>query len=158
MSEIPLAGAESAHGSSAGVTGDRSQRIADCADLRPSPAGVCDEVSSTLAAIRAQLSGILDLAAIEARLAGLTLVSMVGVGLVGSICLVGAWVSVLFAFALWAVSLGFRPISIAIAIALSNLLAGAILGFVCIRISRGLLFSATRRQVMGKPRVEAAKP
>lgn len=157
MSEIPPAGEGPAHGNGAGATGDRSQRNADCTDPRPSPAGVLEEVSSALVSMRAQLASFLELVAIEARGAGLSLVSMVGLGLVAAVCMVGAWVSVLFALAMWAVSSGFRPLSIAIAIALANLLASALLAYACVGMSRALLFSATRRQVTGKPCVEASK-
>ena len=107
--------------------------------------------------MRAQLAGFLELAALEARRAGLTLVSMVALGLFAAICMTGAWVSVMFALAMWAVSCGFRPISVAIVIAVSNLLAGAGLAYVCVGMSRALLFSATRRQVAGQPGVEATR-
>jgi len=107
--------------------------------------------------MRAQLASFLELVALEARHAGLTLVSMVALGLVAAVCMTGAWVSVLFALAMWAVSCGFRPISVAIAIGLVNLLAGAGLAYVCVGMSRALLFSATRRQVAGPPCVGASK-
>lgn len=152
MAEISPAGTRAAHDGGAGAPADPSQRNGDCADPRPSPAGVFEEVSSALASMRAQIASFLELVALEARRAGLTLVSMIALGLVAAICIIGAWVSVLFALAMWAVSLGFRPIAVAIAIASSNLLAGAVLTYVCIGMSRALLFSATRRQVAGGSR------
>jgi hypothetical protein len=157
VAEISSPGAGPAHDSGAGTTGDRSQHNADCADPRPQPTGVLEEVSSALASMRAQLSNFIEVVALEARRAGLTLVSMVALGLVAAICMFGAWVCVLFALAMWAVSCGFRPISVAIVIALSNLLAGAGLAYVCVGMSRALLFSATRRQVAGPPCVGASK-
>jgi uncharacterized membrane protein YqjE len=157
VAEISSAGAGPAHDSGEGGNGDRSQRNVDCADPRPSAAGVFEEVSSALASMRAQLTSFLELVALEARRAGLTLAAMIALGLVAAICMIGAWVSVLFALAMWAVSLGYRPIAVAIAIASSNLLAGAVLTYVCIGMSRALLFSATRRQVAGQSCVAAPK-
>jgi len=146
MAETSPANAGPAHDSGTGATGDPSQRHEDSA---PPTVGVLEEVSGALASMRAHLAGFLELAALEARRAGLTLVSMLTLGLVAAICMIGAWVSVLFALAMWAVSFGFRPTSVAIVIALSNLVAGAVLVYVCVGLSRALLFSAIRRQVAG---------
>jgi len=51
------------------------------------------------------------------------------------------------ALAMWAVSLGLLPIAAVILIAILNLVAGAVLLRVCVGLSRGLLFPATRRQL-----------
>jgi uncharacterized membrane protein YqjE len=157
MAEISSARAGPASDSSAGTTSDRSPRDVDRAAPRPSPDGVLEEISGALGSMRAQLEGFLELAALEARRAGLTLVSMVALGFVAAICMIGAWVSVLFALAMWAVSFGFRPISVAIVIALTNLVAGIGLVYVCVGMSRALLFSATRRQLAGQPCVAEPK-
>jgi hypothetical protein len=113
-------------------------------------AGVLEELSSALASARSALSNFLDLVSLEARRAGLALMWMVAWGFVAAICIVGAWLGLMAALAMWAVSLGFPPIAAVIAVAVINLIAGAVLIYVCIGISRDLLFSATRRLVAGK--------
>ncbi len=110
-------------------------------------AGVLDELSGAFSSARAALAGFLELMALEMRRAGLALVWMAACGLIAAICIVAAWLGLLAAFALWAVSLGFPPIAAAIAVAAINLTAAVALSYVCIAMSRDLLFSATRRQV-----------
>ena len=108
------------------------------------------ELSSAFAAARAGASDFLDLISLEARRAGVTLMWMVAGGLVSAICIAAAWLGLMAALALWAVALGFPPIGAAIAIAVVNLAAGAVLIKVLIGMSRALLFPATRRQVAGR--------
>ena len=125
----------------------------------PAPgAGVLEEVSSTLASARGWLSNFLDLMSLEARRAGLAIVWMVVWGLVSAICIAAAWLGLMAALALWAVSLGFPPIVAVIAVAAINLITGAVLIKVCYGMSRALLFSATRRQVAGAPTVTPSAP
>lgn len=119
------------------------------AGARLPAAGVLDELSSALAWVRAAVSNFLDLLSLEARRAGLALMWMVVWAVVAAICIVGAWLGLMAALAMWAVSLGFPPIAAVIAVAVINLVAGAVLICVCIGASRDLLFSATRRQVAG---------
>jgi hypothetical protein len=114
-------------------------------------AGVLDELSGALAWARAALANFLELMSLEARRAGLALMWMVVGGVVAAICIVGAWLGMMAALAMWAVSLGFPPIAAVIAVAGINLVAGAVLICVCIGMGRDLLFSATRRQVAGNP-------
>ena len=121
-------------------------------------AGVLDELSSALASARAVLSNFLELISSEARRAGLALMWMVAGGVVGAICLVAAWLGLMAALAMWAISLGVPPIAAVIAIALINCMAGAVLIYMCIGMSRDLLFSATRRQVAGKSPVKPPAP
>lgn len=136
-----------------------NQRAGVSADgTSQSTGGVLDELSSTLAAARAALSNFLDLAALEARRAGLALMWMVAWGVVAAICIVAAWLGLMAALAMWAVSLGLPPIAAVIAVALINLVAGAVLIYVCIGMSRDLLFSATRRQMAGKSPVKPPAP
>jgi len=54
------------------------------------------------------------------------------------------------ALAMWAISLGLPSIAAVIAVTVINLIAGGVLIYLCIGMSRDLLFSATRRQVAGK--------
>jgi hypothetical protein len=128
------------------------------AETRPPTAGVLDELSSALASARATLSNILDLMSFEARRAGLALMWMVAWGFVAAICIVAAWLGLMAALAMWAVSLGVPRIAAVIAVAVINLGAAAVLIYVCIGMSRDLLFSATRRQVAGKSAVKPPAP
>jgi hypothetical protein len=120
--------------------------------------GVLDELSSAFASARAALSHLLDLVSLEARRAGLTFVWMIAGGVVGAICFVGAWLGLMAALAMWAASLGVPPIAAVVAVATVNLAAAAIFFYVCFRISRNLLFSATRRQLAGECPVKPNSP
>ena len=120
--------------------------------------GVLEEFSGAIASARATLAGFLELVTLEARRAGLALVWMVAGGLVAALCFAGAWLGLMAALAMWVVSLGVPPIAAAIGFALANLLGGAAMIYACIRISRDLMFSATRRQLAGKPAAEPASP
>ena len=95
---------------------------------------------------------------LEARRAGLALVWMVACGLVAAVCMVATWLGLMAALAMWAVALGLPPIAAVIAVAVANLLAGCVLIYACIGISRDLLFSATRRQVAGKSLATPSAP
>jgi len=127
------------------MTEERSQHA-----TAASTSGLLADLSSALGAARAQLATFLELVSLEARRAGLTLASMLAVGLVAAVCALGAWFGLLAALAIWAVSIGFGPIAVAIAIASFNLLAGAALLYLCVEMSRALLFPATRRHVAGR--------
>lgn len=115
----------------------------------PSP-GIIDELSSTFAAARAALADFLDLLSLETRRAGLALVWMGVCGVVAAACIVTAWLGLMAALIIWAVSLGCPPAVAAIAVAAMNAAAGAVLIYRCISMSHDLLFAATRRQLAGK--------
>jgi hypothetical protein len=131
-------------------TGDAAtqrHRLADEPGV-PTP-GVLDELSNALASTRAAFANFLDLLTLEARRASLTLMWMVIWGVVAGICFVAAWLGLMIAFAMAAVSLGVPPIMAASGIVVVNLVLGAFLIRLCIGMSRNLLFAATRRQVAG---------
>ncbi|MEO8223997.1 MAG: hypothetical protein ABI661_04275, partial [Gammaproteobacteria bacterium] len=113
--------------------------------------GVLDELSGALASARAGLAGFLDLVTLEARRAGLSLIWMVACGLAAAICLVAAWFGVLVAVAIWAISLGLPSVTAVISLAAVNAVAGVGLLLLCIGRSEDLRFSATRRQLAGRP-------
>jgi uncharacterized membrane protein YqjE len=115
------------------------------------PHGVLDELSGTFASARRVVSDFLELLSLETRRAGLALVGMVACGAVAAILVVTAWLGFMAALALWAVSLGIPWVTAVAVISLANLLAAAITTYVCIRMSRDLLFPATRRQLEAKP-------
>lgn len=117
-----------------------------------------DQLSRAFASARDAFSNLLELISLEARRAGLALMWMVVWGGVAAICIVTAWLGLMAALVIWAVSLGFPPIAAAIAVAGINLAAGAVLIYVCIGMSCDLLFSATRRQLAGESPVEPPAP
>ncbi len=109
-----------------------------------------DELSGAAMSARATLAGFLHLLSLEARRAGLALSWMVAGALAAAVCIACAWLGLLAALAMWAVSLGAHPIAAVAVIALASLLAGAGLVLGCIGMSRALLFPATRRQLGGQ--------
>jgi hypothetical protein len=119
-------------------------------EARPPTAGVLEELTATLASARAALTHFLSLVSLEARRAGLALVWMIALGLGAAICAVAAWLGVMAALAMWIVSLGLPPVAAVLLLAVLNLAACAVLALGCIRMSRDLLFPATRRQVAGR--------
>ena len=127
-------------------------------EARAPSASVLDELSNTFASARAAVDNFLELVSLEARRAGLALMWMVALGFVAAVCLVTAWLGLMAALAMWAISLGFSKLAAVIVLAALNLLAGAALIHRCIGMSRDLLFSATRRQVAGKSPVQPATP
>jgi len=119
-------------------------------------AGLFEELANTFNAARTSLSALLDLASLEARRAGLALMWMIAWGIIAAICIVTAWLGLMVALAMWSISLGLPPILAVIIFTILNLLAAAGLVYVSLNLSRDLLFSATRRQVAGKPPVKPA--
>lgn len=120
--------------------------------MSPAPPGpgVAGALSATLASARTALSTFLELVVLEARRAGLALAWMLAFGIAMAVCAVAAWLALLAVLALWAVSLGLPVIAAVLAIAGINLLGAGALAFLCIGLSRSLLFGATRRQLAGK--------
>jgi len=106
-----------------------------------------EELSGVFALARGLLSNLLDLFTLEARRAGLTLVLMLACGAIGAILVAAAWLGLMAALTLWAVALGTSWEAAVAAVAFANLAAAGALFWWCARISRGLLFSATRRQL-----------
>jgi hypothetical protein len=112
---------------------------------------ISGELVNTIAAIRRVISNFLELATLEARRAAITIMWMVACGAIAGILAVTAWLSLVGAVAMWAVSYGISWTAVFIAIALVNLLAAALIVAICVSMSRDLLFSGTRRQVATTP-------
>lgn len=106
-----------------------------------------EELSGVFASARGLLSNLLDLFTLEARRAGLTLVLMLACGAIGAILVVAAWLGFMAALTLWAVSHGSSWEAALAIVAFANLAVAAALFWLCARVSRRLLFSATRRQL-----------
>ena len=124
----------------------------------PLTAGVLDELSVALASARAALSNFLDLLSLEARRAGLMLTWMIVCGVVAAIFIITAWLGLMLAVALGAMSLGVPAPAAVTAVAVINGVAGAVLIYVCKGMSRSLLFSASRRQLAGQCPVNPSTP
>jgi uncharacterized protein YacL len=112
-------------------------------------AGIFEELSNTFNSARVALSNLLELLSLEARRAGIALMWMAAWGVIAGICIVSAWLGLMAALAIWAVSLGLSPIAAIIVVVVINLLLAAVLLYMCINRSRDLLFAATRRQMAG---------
>lgn len=134
----------------AAQTIETAAQIGTHADTRIPTAGILDEFSSVLASAHSALSNFLDLLSLEARRAGLMLTWMIVCGVVAAICVVTAWLGLMLAVAMAAISLGVPAPAAVIAVAVINGATGVMLIYVCIGISKSLLFSATRRQVAGQ--------
>jgi len=106
-----------------------------------------EELSAAIASARGLLSSVLDLFTLEARRAGLTLVLMLACGAIGAILVVAAWLGMMAALTLWAVGAGITWQAAVAVAALVNLAVAAALFWLCARVSRDLLFPATRRQL-----------
>jgi hypothetical protein len=123
----------------------------------PAP-GLIDELTGMFASVRAALSDFLDLLTLEARSAGLALMWMLVCGIIAAACIISAWLGLMAALVIGVVSLGYSPLLAVIAIALINGAAGALLIYRGISVSHDLRFSATRRQLSGKPHVLPVAP
>lgn len=113
----------------------------------PRAGSVVQAFSATLASARATLADFLELVALEARRAGLALAWMLAFGVGIAICAVTAWLGLMVALVLWAVSLGLPAIAAVLALVLLNLTAAAALTWACVGLTRDLMFGATRRQI-----------
>lgn len=109
--------------------------------------GIVEELSGAFASARGVLSDVLDLFTLEARRAGLTLALMLACGALGALLAAAAWLGLMAALVLWAVTLGIAWQAALAAAAVANLAVAAGLIWLCTRISRDLLFAATRRQL-----------
>ena len=122
------------------------------------PAGILDELAVLIGSIRAALSSVFDLLSLEAHRAVHTLMWMAIWAVVAAVCIVSAWLGLMTVLVLWAVSLGVPTIGAVLAVAVMSGVAGALLIFLCGRMSHDLLFPATRRRLAGKPVVMPVVP
>jgi hypothetical protein len=113
--------------------------------------GLIGGVANAFNSVRRVFSDLFQLFSFEVRRAGLTFVWMLALGTIVAMFIVTAWLGLMGALVLWAVSLGLTWTSAMISIALANILMAAIVIFSCVSISRNLLFPATRRQFEAAP-------
>lgn len=117
----------------------------------PATDGIIGGVTDAFNSVRRVFSDLFRLFSLEVRCAGLTFVWMVALGAMAAMLIVTAWLGLMGALALWAVSLGWTWAGTMVAIALANLVSAAVALFSCLAISRNLLFPATRRQLEAAP-------
>lgn len=137
---------------------DAAQRDGSPPPGQAAPTGVLDELSGLVGSVRATLSSVVDLVTLEAHRALLTLMWMAVWTVVAAICIVSAWLALMAALVLWAISFGVSTATAVLGIAAINGAVGAWLIYLSVRMSRNLLFSATRRQLAGKPSVMPLAP
>ncbi len=114
------------------------------------------DVRGVLAAFGAVIRDGLTLAALEARRAGVGLAVMVALGVAAGLLLVTVWLLLAAAAALELGRAGVSAPLALLAVAALNLAGAGLLAFVVVRLSRRLLFSATRRQLGGGERGDSA--
>ena len=115
------------------------------------PPGIISELSGAFTAARAALSGFVELLTLEAQRAGRVLGVVAICVALAAVCLVATWLGLMTALALWAASWpGVTPPIAFVGVALINGAAAALLLYLCLGMSRGLLFPASRRQLAGK--------
>jgi hypothetical protein len=124
----------------------------------PAPGGLLDELSNAVTAARHTVAGAFELLTLEARRAGITLAFMIGLGLGAAILAVTAWLGLVAALVLWAVSLGLGPIVAVLLATVLSLAGAAAAAYVCIRMSKDLLFPSSRRQIAVKVGNTAPQP
>jgi hypothetical protein len=85
---------------------------------------------------------------LEGRLAAVTLIVMLAAGLITAVLLVSGWLLVLAAIAFSLVQAGWPWHGVLIGMALANIVVAGVCTFVVLRLSRNLLFTATRRTLL----------
>jgi uncharacterized membrane protein YqjE len=115
------------------------------------PGGILAGLSGTFTSAHEVLVGFFDLFSLEARRAGTSLMWMVACGVLAAMLFVSTWLGLMAAVALYAVSQGVSWPAAVAAVALTNLLAAVLVMLACKKMSRDLLFPATRRQFESKP-------
>ncbi len=122
------------------------------------PAGILDELAGLVGSVRATLSSVVDLLTLEAHHAVQTLMWMAIWAVVAAVCIISAWLGLMTVLVLWAVSLGASAIVAVLVVAIMSGAAGALLIYLCGRMSHNLLFPVIRRRLSGKPPVTPVAP
>ena len=114
----------------------------------PDLAEVGQEFGGVFASARRVAWSYVDLITLEARRAGMTLMWLATWGVVAALLLASGWLALLGAAAMWAVAQGFTWTQSLVTVALANVaIAAAVIFIIGTRLSRHLLFPATRRQL-----------
>jgi hypothetical protein len=89
----------------------------------------------------------LTLLVLEGRLAIISLIVMATAGIVAAVLALSAWLFSLAAMAVWLISIGWPPAVVLLGIAGANAFLGLLCWFLIVRLSRNLLFTASRRNL-----------
>lgn len=116
----------------------------------PPGTGVLGEVSNLMSSGRRIVSGFVDLVVLEGRRAGIALAWMLGLAVAAGILAITAWLGLMAAGALALMAAGVSPILSILAVVVLNLAAAGGAVFVCVKKSKDLLFTASRRQISSK--------
>jgi hypothetical protein len=111
---------------------------------------VLGEVSGVLSAAQRAVSGYFDLIVLEARRAGISMIWMVAMGFAAALLGVTAWLGLVAMLALWAMAMGLSPILSVLLLVVLNIAGAAAAVFGCLKFSKGLMFTASRRQLSRK--------
>jgi len=125
---------------------------------RAAPAGVLDEVSNVVAAARRTVSGFFELLTLEARRAGLALAWMVALGTAAALLGVTAWLGIVTTLVLCVMALGVTPILAVLLFVVLNIAGAAAAVYVCMNMSKDLMFPSSRRQLAAKVDTPAPQP
>ena len=117
------------------------------ADVPPAAKGLLGALGGAFSSARQVVGNFFELITLEARRAGLTLVWMLALGVIAAMLLVSAWLGFMAAVALWLVAFGMTWAGAVALVALANLVAAGVVIVACVKLSRNLLFPATRRQL-----------
>jgi hypothetical protein len=120
--------------------------------------GVLDELSNTAAAARHAVAALFELLTLEARRAGVALAWMLALGVGAGILGVTAWLGLVAALVLCAVAMGLAPIVALILLVALNLAGAAVAAWLCMRMSKDLLFPSSRRQLAAKASTLTPQP
>jgi uncharacterized membrane protein YqjE len=126
---------------------DDSASRSDTVDHHPPPDSIVGGIAQALESARRVISDLFRLLSLEVRRAGLALMWMVVLGVMAAVLMVTAWLGLMAALALWAVSLGASWMGAILVIALVNILLATVSLVACLTMSRDLLFPATQRQL-----------
>ena len=117
-------------------------------ELAPELGGLGEEVGNLFASARRVVWSYVDLVSLETRRAGMTLAWMAAWSGVAALLISSAWLALMGATAFWAVAQGYSWAQVLVTIALLNaVIATGAIFLVVARMSRQLLFPATRRQL-----------
>ena len=122
----------------------------------PPGTGVLGEVSNLMSSGRRIVSGFVDLVVLEGRRAGIALVWMAGLGLAAGLLAVTAWLGLMAITALALMAADVSPILAVLIVVVLNLAAAGGAVFVCVKKSKDLLFTASRRQISSQSGPAAA--
>lgn len=117
----------------------------------PASEEIVGGIANAFGSVQQVFADLFRLFSFEVHRVGLTLMWMVTLGAMAAMLMVAAWLGLMSALALWAISLGLTWINAIVLMALVNLVTAAMVMLFCLYLSQNLLFPATRRQLEAAP-------